>query len=314
MATLRNFSKNCPKSAPPDLRDSYGLITIAPELWKLRTKVLLELLQHKNPHTGLRYCDDPALATVEMQNEDSVFFWNPLGELTNPATKKWPNHARKLRQLFAAWAKQKYGTDDALEGRLGRARGRGNRWLRGRTACHGPWELDMDGPRGGFAGKTGRAGDYVRFLTELQHGLYADCEKAIRDTGFRGQTVTTNWLSGSPAADLANIFTDTVGSLIDRHNYAGGGAGGHGIGEGAIYADSHRQTGSVSLRNRAETGGKQAVLAQRVDNVSAEPVEGRMRAVDGLLRHGIEGGRFLSLRAIRHTHRRRLATRSQLRD
>ena len=227
-----------PEMGSGGLRDSYGLITIAPELWKLRTTVLLELLRHRNPHTGLRYCDDPALATVEMQNEDSVFFWNPLGELANPGAKKWPKHARKLRQLFAAWAKEQYRTDEALKAAWGGLEA-GESLAAGELRALGPWELDMEGPRGALAGKTRRAGDYVRFLTGLQRGLYSDCEKAIRGTGFRGQTVTTNWLSGSPAADPANIFSDTVGSLIDRHNYAGGGAGGHGIGEGAIYADSH---------------------------------------------------------------------------
>jgi hypothetical protein len=84
------------------LRDSYGLITISPELWAIRTKVLLTLLNHRNPYTGLRYADDPALLCVEFQNEDSVFFWNPLGDLASPQPKKWPEHARKLRRKFAA--------------------------------------------------------------------------------------------------------------------------------------------------------------------------------------------------------------------
>ena len=63
------------------------------------------MLQHKNPYTGLRYVDDPALATVEMQNEDSVFFWNPLGELAKP-DGKWKNHGQLLRRRFAAWVKR----------------------------------------------------------------------------------------------------------------------------------------------------------------------------------------------------------------
>ncbi len=27
---------------------------------------------------------------IEMQNEDSVFFWNPLGDLADPNPKRWP--------------------------------------------------------------------------------------------------------------------------------------------------------------------------------------------------------------------------------
>ena len=51
--------------------------------------------------------------------------------------------------------------------------------------------------------------------------------------------MTTAWQVGGSATDPANIWTDTVGSMIDRHNYAGGGAGGHGITEGKVNNESH---------------------------------------------------------------------------
>ena len=218
------------------LRDSYGLICMSPELWDLRTRVLVALLNHRNPYTGLRYADDPALMTVEFQNEDSIFFWNPLGDLANPKGK-WPAHARKLRSRFATWVQQKYPDAAALAeawGPLDAA----DRWG-AELQLMGPWELDQSGIRGHFAGQTARAGDTIRFLTGMQREHYAACEKAVRATGFKAQTVTTNWLGGSGLLDQANIYSDTIGSMIDRHNYAGGGAGGHGIAEGQIYADSH---------------------------------------------------------------------------
>ena len=34
---------------------------------------LMVLLTHKNPYTGLRYVEDPALAIVETHNEDCIF-------------------------------------------------------------------------------------------------------------------------------------------------------------------------------------------------------------------------------------------------
>lgn len=218
------------------LRDSYGLITISEQLWKIRTPVMLSLLSHKNPYTGLRYAEDPALMAVEFQNEDCVFFWNPLGELANPQPKKWQNHARMLRQAFAAWAKKKYATEDALKTAWGKLNGES---LGAELQLMGPWELDTAGIRGRYAGNLRRAGDQIQFLTEMQLGFYQQCEKAIRGTGFRAQTITTNWLAGSGLLDQANILTDQVGSTIDRHNYAGGGVGVHGIAEGGVYADSH---------------------------------------------------------------------------
>ena len=219
------------------LRDTYGLITMSPKLWEIRTRVLTELLNHTNPYTKLRYADDPALMAVEMQNEDSIFFWNPLGELAKSDTKKVPLHAKLLRQKFATWVKQKYPTDEALKKAWGKLEGES--LASGEIALMGPWEIDTSGIRGRFAGQFQRAGDQIKFLTEMQISMYAGCEKAIRATGFKAQTITTNWLAGSPVMDQANIYTDTIGSMIDRHNYAGGGAGGHGITEGQVFAGSH---------------------------------------------------------------------------
>ncbi len=219
------------------LRDTYGLITMSPQLWKIRTKVLVALLEHKNPYTGLSYADDPALMAVEMQNEDSIFFWNPLGDLASDKPKQAPLHAKLLREKFAAWAKARYETDEALQAAWGKLNGES--LSKGELALMGPWEIDSSGIRGRFAGQLKRAGDETRFLAEMQMALYADCEKAIRATKYQAQTITTNWLAGSPVMDQANIYTDTVGSMIDRHNYAGGGAGGHGIAEGQVFAGSH---------------------------------------------------------------------------
>jgi hypothetical protein len=41
----------------------------------------------------------------------------------------------------------------------------------------------------------------------------------------RGVTVTTGWITGGPVAEPANLYCDTAGDMIDRHNYWGGGAG-----------------------------------------------------------------------------------------
>ena len=217
--------------------DTYGLITASPKLWEIRNKWLVAMLQHKNPYTGLRYVDDPALATVEMQNEDSIFFWNPLGELAKP-DGKWKQHGKLLRTRFAAWVKAKYKTDDALKAAWGELKN-GDSVNATELVIMNPWELDGKSPRGPFAGQARRAGDYIQCLAEMQHGFYTDCEKAIRDAGFKGVTMTTAWQVGGAASDAANLWTDTVGGMIDRHNYAGGGEGGHGIKEGKVNNESH---------------------------------------------------------------------------
>ena len=217
--------------------DTYGLITVSPQLQEIRNRWLVQMLQHKNPYTGLRYVDDPALATVEMQNEDSVFFWNPLGELAKP-DGKWKNHGQLLRRRFAAWVKAKYASDAALRSAWGPLKNGDSAGAK-ELAIMSPWELAGTGPQGEYAGQPQRAADFIQCMAEMQRGFYTACEEAIRGAGFKGVTITTAWQVGGAASEAANLWTDTVGSMIDRHNYFGGGAGGHGIAEGMVDNASH---------------------------------------------------------------------------
>ena len=153
----------------PKRKSTYGIITIDPKLWEIRTKLLVALLTHQNRYTGLRYVDDPALASVEMQNEDSVFFWNPLGWLSEG--KKMPLHSKMLREEWAAWVKKKYPSDDALKAAWGQLRS-GDSVNAKELALMGPWELPGNGPRGPFDGEPKRAGDYIEFLAEKQRDLF----------------------------------------------------------------------------------------------------------------------------------------------
>jgi hypothetical protein len=176
-----------------------------------------------------------------MQNEDSIFFWNPLGALAEATPKKWPGHAKQLRENFASWVKTKYKSDDALKAAWGALK-EGDSLSAKELRIMTPWELDGKGPRGPFAGETRRAGDVIEFLAEMQHAEFDSAEKAMRGAGFKGVSVTTAWQVGGSATDAANIWTDTAGSMIDRHNYAGGGDGGHGIAEGKVNNQSHLAT------------------------------------------------------------------------
>ncbi len=228
-----------------NLRSSYGLVNVERKLQDLQLDYLQAILLHKNAHTGLRPVDDPGLAVLEFQNEDCIFFHFPLGEL--PGGKKWPLHTRRLRQKFFQWAKAKYGSEAAAKTAWGTLHG-GDAWEKGELELMAAWQLGENGPGPGFEGQTVRAGDYIRFLTELQRGFYQRREKEIRDLGFKAVTVTTAWRAGGPASDPANLYCDTAADMIDRHNYSGGGVGGHGISLGEIHNETHlTQPGSSLL-------------------------------------------------------------------
>lgn len=204
------------------------------------------LLNHVNPYTGLAYKDDPALAILEFQNESNVFFFT-LNVLSDPGMV--PGQSRQIRQRWFEFVKQKYGTQAAT------ARAWGGRWQReddwegGELKLMGAHHWGSDGPQYEFTGQDRRCGDYIEFLTSIQREYFERRERDVRDAGFRGVTVTTAWRSGGPAASMANLYCDTAADAIDRHNYFGGGDGGHVITEGRVNNETHLSRPGHGLLN-----------------------------------------------------------------
>ncbi len=82
-----------------------------PELIAAQKKYARDLLGHRNPHTGLTYAEDPAVAMVEITNEDSLFMWSAprmLPRLPEP-------YAKLLAAEWNAWLATRYGDDARLK-------------------------------------------------------------------------------------------------------------------------------------------------------------------------------------------------------
>ncbi len=90
-----------------------GIFT--PALIDAQKQYARDLLTHVNPHRGVRYADDPAIAFVEITNEDSLFMWGADETLrTLP-----PYYAQILQARFNDWLKQRYGSDESLRAAWG---------------------------------------------------------------------------------------------------------------------------------------------------------------------------------------------------
>jgi len=228
-----------PHHGNANVRSSSGLATVEPALQDLEFAYIKALLEHRNPHTGLRYLDDPALAVLEIRNEDSIFWHAPLNDLA--AGKLAPKHAARLRQRWADWLRKRYGTNEKLREAWGGGMRPGDSLENAAMPVYGAWEMDSAGPRQNRK-EVRRMGDWIRFLAEAQREGYERREKALRALGFKGVTVTTAWRAGGPAADPANLWTDDAMDMVDRHNYLGGGEGGHNVKEGKVNDESHLGT------------------------------------------------------------------------
>jgi len=87
-----------------------GLGNFEPRMIELQKKYARDLLTHVNPYTKTAYTAEPAIAFVEISNEDALFaIWsgNQLDNLPEP-------YATTYRKLWNEWLRKKYGSTDKL--------------------------------------------------------------------------------------------------------------------------------------------------------------------------------------------------------
>ena len=207
-------------------KSSAGFVNFMPELQAAEWAWAEPLMSHVNPYTGLRYAEDPALAVVEVHNEDSVFWHYPLNPLAagNDEGRSLAGHQAALQRQWQNWLQGRYANDAELLAAWGPA-GRGSRPGDGLAnpamPIYGAWEMEGDGPWN-HKDEAARMGDFIRFLAETQAAYFATRVDHLRQLGFQGVTVGTAWQAGGPAAGLANLWVDSAADMIDRHAYFGG--------------------------------------------------------------------------------------------
>jgi hypothetical protein len=78
---------------------NWGLLFFDPKLQAAYKNWMKQMLTEKNPNTGIALAQDPTLAVIEIQNEDSLLFWTTQG-IKGAARKE-------LRRQFGAFAAKK---------------------------------------------------------------------------------------------------------------------------------------------------------------------------------------------------------------
>lgn len=205
----------------------------SPELQNLHIRQIVNLLRHRNPHTGLTYAEDPAVCALEIINEQSVLFFTSMAPLKQSATLR-----RQAGERFSAWLKQKYGNHEglvkawgakALDGFEKDGFPAGEHLDRQNILPLGnPWYWDPEQLSGSQAYRRRRLLDTLQFLYELQCAAYDRYVAAVRQAGYDGEILGSNWQAGRAYSHFANLHSDARVGLIDRHNYFGGGRGGTG--------------------------------------------------------------------------------------
>ena len=185
-AVPMKFSKNWGFTGGTD-QGAFGLLFYDPMLQKAYKAWLKALLTEKNPYTGIPLGQDPSLAILELQNEDSLLFWTFQG--IKGAQKQ------NLEKLFATWAVGKYGSIDKLKSAWAGAALPEDNANAPAFDFYGMWEVAQQQT----GAKAVRLGDQIEFLTETMRKFNKQIVDYIRnDLGCKVLVNAGNWRTADP--------------------------------------------------------------------------------------------------------------------
>lgn len=164
------------------------------------------LLTTPNPATGKSLVEEPAVMGLEIQNEDSFFFWT-FSEQNIPDTQ-----LKILEKQFGDWLTARHGSvAAALESWKGLAVKR-DAPTEGRVGFRPLWNM--------FSERTARDQETAVFLMETQTRFFSNTVAYLRELGFKGPITAGNWQTASPEIlGPLERLSYTAGDFLDRHGY-----------------------------------------------------------------------------------------------
>jgi hypothetical protein len=192
----------------PATNSFYCITSVAPDLQDAYIDFTVKLLNHVNPHTGKRYADDPALAWVELMNEENTYL-QLLG--LQKVLDQIPTYKKLFYEKFAVWLKAKYGDQEAL----------GKAWGNLLTADETIDAANITPCPTWFVQPNKRQADQMAFIYDNQLAFYKKFETKVRETGYKGAIDGSCWQASEWIGHLYNVKLDSDIGFIDRHNYGG---------------------------------------------------------------------------------------------
>ncbi|HEY5744929.1 MAG TPA: hypothetical protein VIU12_02525 [Chryseolinea sp.] len=201
-----------------------SLVNFADDLQELNIELTTNMLKHVNPHTGKKHAEDPALAFIELQNEDNIF-WGAIEE----TLKQTPTYRALLCKKFSTWLKEKYKTERSLlEAWKNKGLDTGESLEKENIyphPNHSVFTHEYEQAQKENRDVPTYVADRAAFLYDEQAKFYKKFIKAVRETGYKGVIIGSCWQAGSGITHFYNLHADYLSGPIDRHNYFGGGSG-----------------------------------------------------------------------------------------
>ncbi len=177
--------------------DLWGVMYFSDTLKNAYKNWVKYLYTETNPFTGVALKDDPAVALIQVKNEDGLFWW------TISSVK--PEFEKIIMKKFYNWAIAKYGSDAAVKSAWSNASQSKDNWAAGELAMYNIWDATQ--PQSG--GKSKRVSDQIQFLTETERNFYQEIHDYYRDSLHCPQLINAN-----------NWKTADANLLFDAERYA----------------------------------------------------------------------------------------------
>jgi len=193
---------------------------------------------------GKALVDEPAVACVEIINEDSLFFW------TFGAASLGPGPLETLENQYAAWLEKKYGSLKSAFAAWGKEQHARDNVASKRAALLDAWNMTRDGMKGDD--KRKRMTDQIAFLATTQRDFYRDTAAYMKELGCNAPISASNWTTADNLA-LGGVerWTYMATDVVDKHGYFGGkhegDAAGYSVREGHKFADACALTDPESV-------------------------------------------------------------------
>ena len=180
--------------------DHYSILS--PSIERLQIENMKRILSYRNPYTGMTIGQDPVIAMVMVENEDSLFYEANLASISNPAAK------REFQSGFNQFLMEKYKHRDALK----------TAWKGSLKDFEDPAKGTVEAPlnfqKQNFSPE--RKLEMRIWLAELQGRHYRKVIQAVRETGCKAPSIGSNHWTNDPMDFYVNAkHTD----IFDRHSY-----------------------------------------------------------------------------------------------
>ncbi len=189
-----------------------GLLFFDPTMQEGYRAWLKALYAEPNPYTGIPLAADPAVAIIQLQNEDSLLFWTLNNIQGEPRTR--------LCRLFGDFLKGKYGSLERAKAAWGGAGNKDDDFAGGVVALDNIWELTQD--RAGARAR--RLDDMTEFLSRTMFEFNRKTEKFLRDDlGCKQLINAGNWQTADRVKlNDAERWSYTANQVIAVNRYFDG--------------------------------------------------------------------------------------------